>query len=59
LKVAQELGETSLMFLVRPTLTDADMESACQIIGDVLSMPGEKKAGSAKLILELVSIIAC
>lgn len=38
LKVAQELGETSLMFLVHPTLTDADMERACQVIGDVLSL---------------------
>lgn len=38
LKVAQELGETSLMFLVHPTLTDADMDRTCQVIGDVLSL---------------------
>lgn len=38
LKVAQELGETSLMFLVHPTLTDADLERTCQVIGEVLSM---------------------
>ncbi|THC42566.1 DegT/DnrJ/EryC1/StrS aminotransferase family protein [Massilia sp. Mn16-1_5] len=42
LKVAQELGETSLMFLVHPTLTDADIERTCQVIGDVLSI-AEKK----------------
>jgi dTDP-4-amino-4,6-dideoxygalactose transaminase len=44
LKVAQELGETSLMFLVHPTLTDADMETICQIIGDVLSMAARKNS---------------
>lgn len=38
LKVAQELGETSVMFLVHPTLTDADMERTCRVIGEVLLM---------------------
>lgn len=42
LKVAQELGETSLMFLVHPTLTDADMERTCQVIGEVLSIAERK-----------------
>lgn len=42
LKVAQELGETSLMFLVHPSLTDADMERTCEVIGEVLSMAGRK-----------------
>lgn len=42
LKVAQELGETSIMFLVHPTLTEADMEITCQVIGDVLSIAGRK-----------------
>lgn len=42
LHVAKELGETSLMFLVHPTLTDAEMERTCQVIGEVLSM-AEKK----------------
>jgi dTDP-4-amino-4,6-dideoxygalactose transaminase len=46
LQVAQELGETSLMFQVHPTLTDGDVEKMCQIIGDVLFMAG-KKASSA------------
>lgn len=42
LTVAQELGETSLMFLVHPTLTDADMERTCQVIGEVLSIAERK-----------------
>ena len=36
--VARELGETSLMFLVHPTLTRADMEKTCTSIRDVLSL---------------------
>jgi dTDP-4-amino-4,6-dideoxygalactose transaminase len=38
LKVAKELGETSLMFLVHPTLTDDDIEKTCQAIREVMSM---------------------
>lgn len=38
LQVAKELGETSLMFFVHPTLTEADMEKTCEAIGAVLSM---------------------
>jgi len=38
LKVARELGETSLMFLVHPTLTGADIDRTCQAIRDVFSM---------------------
>jgi len=30
--VAKELGETSLMFLVHPTLTEADMEKTAQAV---------------------------
>lgn len=43
LKVAQELGETSMMFLVHPTLTTQDMNQTCQIIGDVLAMATVEK----------------
>ncbi len=43
LPVAKELGETSLMFLVHPTLTEADMEKTAQavirVMGDATS-PG-------------------
>ena len=34
---AQELGETSLMFLVHPTLTKSELAMTCQVISDVLS----------------------
>ncbi|MGM0906939.1 MAG: DegT/DnrJ/EryC1/StrS family aminotransferase [Pseudomonadota bacterium] len=37
LPVAKELGETSLMFLVHPTLTEAEIEKTCQAIQQVLS----------------------
>jgi dTDP-4-amino-4,6-dideoxygalactose transaminase len=36
LPVAKELGETSLMWLVHPTLTDAEMQKATQVIEDVM-----------------------
>lgn len=36
LPVARALGETSLMFLVHPTLTPSEMEKACQIVAQVL-----------------------
>lgn len=35
--VAQELGETSLMFLVHPTLTDADLADTCRAVERVLA----------------------
>lgn len=34
--VARELGETSLMFLVHPTLTDAEIEKTCRVIQEVM-----------------------
>lgn len=34
--VAKELGKTSLMFLVHPTLTSAHIEKACEITGEVM-----------------------
>jgi dTDP-4-amino-4,6-dideoxygalactose transaminase len=37
LPVARELGETSLMFLVHPTLTAAEVEQTCVAISAVLS----------------------
>ncbi len=36
LPVARELGETSLMFLVHPTLTPAEIEKTCSVITAVL-----------------------
>ena len=36
LPAAKELGETSLMFLVHPTLTDAEIEKTCEVLRSVL-----------------------
>jgi dTDP-4-amino-4,6-dideoxygalactose transaminase len=33
LPVARELGETSIMFLVHPTLTQAEVDKTCEKIG--------------------------
>ena len=40
LPVAQELGETSLMFLVHPTLTEAEIEKTCTVIDEVMGLAG-------------------
>ena len=37
LPVARELGDTSLMFLVHPTLAPAHMEKTCQVLSDVMA----------------------
>src|SRR5690606_10105747 len=44
LPVASELGETSLMFLVHPTLTTAEMEKTCSVISEVLATAGRASA---------------
>lgn len=36
--VARELGETSLMFMVHPTLTDAEIEKTCVVLQDVMGL---------------------
>lgn len=38
LPVAKELGETSLMFLVHPSLTENDIQKTCNIISQVLML---------------------
>ena len=40
LPVAKELGETSLMFLVHPTLTEAEITKTCDVITKVLTEAG-------------------
>lgn len=40
LPVAKELGETSLMFLVHPTLTVAEINRTCEVITQVLENAG-------------------
>jgi len=37
LPVARELGETSLMFLVHPTLTDSEMKKTCSVLTQVMT----------------------
>ncbi|WP_027370860.1 DegT/DnrJ/EryC1/StrS family aminotransferase [Desulfovermiculus halophilus] len=36
LPVARELGETSLMFLVHPTLTDEEIDKTCTVVAEVM-----------------------
>lgn len=36
LAVAKQLGETSLMFLVHPTLSSSDIDLTCQVLEDVM-----------------------
>jgi dTDP-4-amino-4,6-dideoxygalactose transaminase len=38
LVVAQNLGETSLMFLVHPTLTGAEINKTCEVLREVLTL---------------------
>src|SRR5690554_1365246 len=38
LPVAQELGQTSLMFLVHPTLTDAEMQKTTDVLTEVMQL---------------------
>lgn len=45
LKFARELGETSLMLLVHPTLTDADIELTCRVVTEVLRLASKEKSG--------------
>lgn len=40
LPVARALGETSLMFLVHPTLTDDEIRKTCSVLHEVLSRAG-------------------
>ena len=41
LPVAQELGEASLMFLVHPTLTPAEIEKTCSVLTAVMAIAGK------------------
>ncbi|WP_223423311.1 hypothetical protein [Alcanivorax limicola] len=40
LPLARELGETSLMFLVHPTLTEAEMALTCRVLEAVMGEAG-------------------
>lgn len=38
LSCAKELGETSLMFLVHPTLTDEEIAKTCEVLGKIMTL---------------------
>lgn len=42
LPVARELGETSLMFLVHPTLTVAEIQQTCAVLAEVMMLAVER-----------------
>jgi len=42
LPIARELGETSLMFLVHPTLTAAEIEQTCAVLAEVMAAAVER-----------------
>jgi len=46
LPVARELGETSLMFLVHPTLTDEEIDKTCQVLMDVMEKGTRTRRGT-------------
>ena len=50
LPVARELGETSLMFLVHPTLTEANMARTCEVTEQVML-----KATRAGVVLQIAA----
>ena len=37
LPIAQQLGETSLMFMVHPTLTEKEIQKTCDVLVEVAS----------------------
>lgn len=40
LPVARALGETSIMFLVHPTLTQAEVDKTCEVVRRVMGVAG-------------------
>jgi dTDP-4-amino-4,6-dideoxygalactose transaminase len=48
LPIARKLGETSLMFLVHPTLTSIEMQKICHVISKVLCEAGNTQLPLAK-----------
>lgn len=51
LPVSRELGETSLMLLVHPTLTPAEIETTCRVLSEVLaSSTAEQARGEPALM---------
>ena len=42
LPVAKELGETSLMFLVHPTLTEEEIKLTCSVLSEVMHLAAKQ-----------------
>jgi dTDP-4-amino-4,6-dideoxygalactose transaminase len=43
LPTAKNLGETSMMFLVHPTLTDSEIQKTCHAVGEVLKLASQSQ----------------
>jgi dTDP-4-amino-4,6-dideoxygalactose transaminase len=48
LPVARELGKTSLMFLVHPTLTALEISKTCEVLQEVMGMASRDTCGELK-----------
>ena len=42
LSMAKELGETSLMFLVHPTLTEEEIKLTCSVLSEVMHLAAKQ-----------------
>ncbi|NYT76904.1 DegT/DnrJ/EryC1/StrS aminotransferase family protein [Alcaligenaceae bacterium] len=49
LPVARELGDTSLMFLVHPTLTDAEISRTCSVLDEVMQLAVQMEVVNASI----------
>jgi dTDP-4-amino-4,6-dideoxygalactose transaminase len=56
LAVARELGETSLMFLVHPTLSEEHTRATCAAVGKVMAAATEPAQAAAKNLRENASL---
>jgi dTDP-4-amino-4,6-dideoxygalactose transaminase len=54
LKVAKELGETSLMFLVHPTLSETEMHDTCRAVAKVLGAAASSSRQPGRNVSNLV-----
>ena len=56
LKVAKELGETSLMFLVHPTLSENDMHETCRVVAEVMDFAAssQERPGANQCVSNLL-----
>lgn len=43
LPVARELGDTSLMFLVHPTLTEVEIDTTCAVLAEVMTLAQQER----------------